>query len=80
MSPATALVPEMETRTVRLVSSVRPPLVRVPVIVPTSSVTDVIEGAPGSVASTVIAAAFCDGVTVTLPARSVWRTRTAPAS
>ena len=35
-------------------------------------------GAAGEVASTVIAAEFCDGVAETLPARSVCRTRIAP--
>ena len=41
------------TLTVRLVSSVRPPLVRVPVIVPASSVTEVMVGAFVAVVSTV---------------------------
>ena len=34
----------------------------------------------GAVVSTVMAAAFCEGVTVVLPATSVWRTRTEPGT
>ena len=78
MSPKTALVPERETRTVKLVSLVRPPLVRIPVIGDTSSLTEVIKGALGALASTLIAAVFWEGVVVVLPARSVCRTRKAP--
>ena len=48
-----AFVLPRDTRTVRFVSSVRPPLVSVPVMLPTSSVTDVIDGAPGAVRSNV---------------------------
>ena len=54
MSPATALVLIRETRTVRLASLVRPPLVSAPVIRATSSLTEVIAGAPGAVVSTVV--------------------------
>ena len=54
VSPATAFVLPRDTRTVRFVSSVRPPLVRPPVMLPTLSVTDVIDGAPGAVVSTVV--------------------------
>ena len=43
-----------ETRTVRSVSLVTPPVVSAPVIRLTSSVTAVIAGAPGAVESTVV--------------------------
>ena len=77
-------LPLVEYSQVALVST--PEILTVPRLVTPSelleplSVASEKEGAAGAVASTVIAAAFCDGVTVTLPARSVWRTRTAPAS
>ena len=54
VSPATALVPVRETRTVRSVSLVSPPVVSAPVIRATSSVTAVIAGAPGALVSTVV--------------------------
>ena len=68
-----------------------PPLATVPVTGETSSVIEEIDGASGTVVSTVIAAAFWVGVgssagiaaafwigeVVVLPARSVWRTRMA---
>ena len=56
VSPLLALVPVRPMRTVRLLSLLLPPDVRAPWMVPTLSLTDVIEGALGAVVSTVKAA------------------------
>ena len=66
VSSATALVLARETRTVRLLSLVRPPVVSAPVIRSTSSLTDVIAAAPGAVVAIVNVAGL-----LILPAASI---------
>ena len=69
LSPATALVPVRSTRTVGVVSLVLPPLVTIPVTGDTSSLTLVIEGAPGAVVS-MVTVKF-DEAALALPATSM---------
>ena len=69
VSPATALVPVRETRTIRSVSLVLPPVVSASAIGAASSLTAVIAGALGAVVSTVVSKLADAGEA--LPARSI---------
>ena len=72
VSPASAFVPVNDTRTTSAVSSVDAPVLSAPVIVPTSSVTDVIVGAFGAIPSTTsVPDGFTVNVDSALPAASV---------